>query len=217
MDQKIQETAKRALNQGDDALSDDELLDELENDPELERLREARLDQLKREIDHVRSLRARGHGEYAEILKEEDMVNLVGKESKGVAHFTHPQFARCKILDKHLRTLAPHHFETRFASINVEKCPFLVKKFQIRVLPCVLAIVDGRVADRLVGFEEFGNNDKFTTETLEKRLAKSGVIQLPKGELAGVPVTQRPVSYNVVGDSSENDGHGNGSEIDLDY
>ncbi|KAJ2853971.1 hypothetical protein GGI22_004665, partial [Coemansia erecta] len=210
-------TAKRALDQGDDALSDDELLNELENDPELERLREARLNQLKREIDHVRSLRARGHGEYTEIFKEEEMVNLVGKESKGIAHFTHPQFARCKILDKHLRTLAPYHFETRFASINVEKCPFLVNKFQIRVLPCLLAIVDGRVADRLVGFEEFGNNDKFTTETLEKRLAKCGVIQLPNGELASVPVAQRPVSYQIAGESRENTGHANDSEVDLDY
>ncbi|KAJ1668230.1 hypothetical protein IW140_000466 [Coemansia sp. RSA 1813] len=217
MDHKIQETAKRALDQGDNALSDDELLAELENDPELERLREARLDQLKREIGHVRNLRARGHGEYTEIVKEEEMVNLVGKESKGIAHFTHPQFARCKILDKHLRTLAQHHFETRFASINVEKCPFLVNKFQIRVLPCLLAIVDGRVADRLVGFEEFGNNDKFTTETLEKRLAKCGVIQLPKGELAGVPVSQRPIAYQqVIGESSDA-GHGNDSDIDLEH
>ncbi|KAJ2598887.1 hypothetical protein EV177_007438 [Coemansia sp. RSA 1804] len=222
MDHKIQETAKRALEQGDDAFSDDELLAELENDPELERLREVRLNQLKSEIDHVRTLRARGHGEYSEIPKEEDMVNLVGKKGKAIAHFGHPQFARCKILDSHLRTLAPHHFETRFASINVEKCPFLVKKFQVRVLPCLLAVIDGRVVDRLVGFEEFGNNDKFSTEALEKRLAKCGVIQLPKGELADIPVSQRPVAYqtnqeassdthsHMVGNSSDRD------DVDLD-
>ncbi|KAI9504999.1 hypothetical protein GGI25_000484 [Coemansia spiralis] len=217
MDNKIHETAKRALNEDDDALSDDELLAELENDPELEQLREARLDQLKREIDHVRSMRARGHGEYSELQNEEGMVSLVGKERRAVAHFAHPQFARCKILDNHLRTLAPYHFETRFATINAEKCPFLVKKFQVRMLPCLLLIVNGRVVDRLVGFEEFGNNDKFTTETLERRLAKSGAIQLPKGELAGIPVAQRPVSYQLRNESNGKSGNDNGDDIDMDY
>ncbi|KAJ2816475.1 hypothetical protein GGI24_005712, partial [Coemansia furcata] len=103
MDDKIKSVARRVLNEGDDALSDDELLAELENDPELEKLREARLDQLKREMNWARDLRGRGHGEYIEVHKEEDMVKLIGSESRAVVHFTHPQFARCKILDQHLR------------------------------------------------------------------------------------------------------------------
>ncbi|KAJ1890216.1 hypothetical protein LPJ71_007991, partial [Coemansia sp. S17] len=62
MDDKIKSVARRVLNEDDDALSDDELLAELENDPELEKLREARLDQLKREMNRARDLRGRGHG-----------------------------------------------------------------------------------------------------------------------------------------------------------
>ncbi|KAJ2890939.1 hypothetical protein IWW38_003857, partial [Coemansia aciculifera] len=173
MDDKIKSVARRALNEADDALSDDELLAELENDPELEKLREARLDQLKREMNRARDLRGRGHGEYAEIHKEEEMVKLMGSEARAVVHFTHPQFARCKILDQHLRVLAPHHFETRFASISVERCPFLAQKFQIRVLPCLLVVGGGQVVDRIVGFEEFGNDDSFSTNALERRLTKS--------------------------------------------
>ncbi|KAJ2491962.1 hypothetical protein IWW37_001815 [Coemansia sp. RSA 2050] len=197
MDDKIKAVARRVLNEDDDALSDNELLAELENDPELEKLREARLDQLKREMNWARDLRGRGHGEYMELHREEEMVKLIGSESKAVVHFTHSQFARCKILDGHLRMLAPHHFETRFASISVEKCPFLAQKFQIRVLPCLLLVDGGRVADRIVGFEELGNSDAFSTNTLERRLAKSKAIELPKGELARVPVAERPVPYQI--------------------
>ncbi|KAJ2747418.1 hypothetical protein GGI20_000557 [Coemansia sp. BCRC 34301] len=210
MDDKIKTVARRVLKEDDDALSDDELLAELENDPELEKLREARLDQLKREMNRARDLRDRGHGEYTEIHKEEEMVKLIGSEARAVVHFTHPQFARCKILDRHLQVLAPHHFETRFASISVERCPFLAQKFQIRILPCLLVIDGGQVADRLVGFEEFGNDDSFSTNTLERRLAKSKVIELPKGELARIPVAQRPLAYqsccdNQGADSSDDE------------
>ncbi|KAJ2079001.1 hypothetical protein H4R24_004095 [Coemansia sp. RSA 988] len=197
MDQKIKEVAKQALNEGDDALSDDEILAELENDPDLEHLREARLNQLKHEMNHVRELRLRGHGEYLEIQKEEDIVKLVSSEKKGIIHFMHPQFTRCKVLDKHLYQLARYYFETRFVSINVEKCPFLVQKFQLRVLPCILAVVNGGVVDRLVGFEELGNNDRFSTEMLERRLGRTDAIQLPIGELAQVPVKDRPVGFQT--------------------
>ncbi|KAJ2795361.1 hypothetical protein H4R20_005908 [Coemansia guatemalensis] len=203
MDQKIKEFAKQALNEGDDALSDDEILAELENDPELEHLRETRLNQLKHEMDHVRDLRSRGHGEYLEIQKEEDIVKLVASEKKGIVHFMHPQFARCKVLDKHFHQLARHHFETRFVSISVEKCPFLVQKFQLRVLPCILAVVNGGVVDRLVGFEELGNNDKFSTEMLERRLGRTDVIKLPVGELAQVPIKDRPVAFQTDRESDQ--------------
>ncbi|KAJ2475970.1 hypothetical protein IWW47_006407, partial [Coemansia sp. RSA 2052] len=57
MDDKIKSVARRVLIEDDDALSDDELLAELENDPELEKLREARLDQLKHEMNRARDLR----------------------------------------------------------------------------------------------------------------------------------------------------------------
>ncbi|KAJ2822417.1 hypothetical protein IWW50_004221 [Coemansia erecta] len=213
MDSKIKAAAQQALYEGDDALSDDEIFAELENDPELETFRETRLNQLKREMNHMRDLRSRGHGEYSEIQKEEEMVRLIASTSKGVVHFKHPQFARCKILDTHLQQLARYHFETRFASMNVEKCPFLAQKFQVRVLPCVLAIQDGSVVDRIVGFEELGNTDNFATEVLEKRLAQTKVIQLPKGEMASVPVKERPVAFQL----NSSDGHGEDEDDSSSY
>ncbi|KAJ1733873.1 hypothetical protein LPJ61_001354 [Coemansia biformis] len=215
MDEKIKATAKLALGSGNDALSDDEILAILDDDPELERIRDERLNQLKREVCHVRELRLRGHGEYLEVRNEEELVKLIASASRAVVHFMHDQFARCKVLDKHLHMLARYHFETRFVSANVEGCSFLAQKFQIRVLPCMLAIVDGQVVDRLVGFEELGNSDGFSTETLERRLSRSGVIQLPKGALAGVPVKERPVAFRPESDG-DGDSTGGGSDS-LDY
>ncbi|KAJ2770196.1 hypothetical protein IWQ56_002260 [Coemansia nantahalensis] len=214
MDDKIKETARLALEHGDDALSDDEILAMLDDDAELDRLREERLNQLKREVGHVRELRQCGHGGYAELRNEEDVVKLISTAKRAVVHFMHPQFARCKVLDAHLHLLARYHFETRFVSAKAESCSFLVQKFQVRVLPCVLFVVDGQVVDRLVGFDELGNSDKFSTEALEKRLAQSGVIQLPKGALASVPVKERPAALGPEDGDAEDGGSDGGGSLD---
>lgn len=42
---------------------------------------------------------------------------------------------------------------------------------KIQVLPCLISIVDTLVVDRLIGFEDLGGNDQFTTKQLEERLA----------------------------------------------
>ena len=81
----------------------------------------------------------------------------------------------------YIQTLAPKHFDTKFVRINVENAPFLVVRMKIQVLPCVLAFVDGKSADRLVGFEGLAHNpDSFTTRDLELRLLSSGVLTRAK-------------------------------------
>lgn len=65
--------------------------------------------------------------------------------------------------------------------MNVENAPFLVVKLQVKVLPCVLAFVDGVSVDRIIGFEGIGYTENtFKTSDLEKRLLASGVIQRGK-------------------------------------
>jgi thioredoxin-like negative regulator of GroEL len=65
--------------------------------------------------------------------------------------------------------------------LNVENGPFLVTKLKVKVLPCVLAFVNGVSVDRIVGFEGLGYTpDTFTTKDLEARLLSSGVIQRAK-------------------------------------
>ncbi len=48
----------------------------------------------------------------------------------------------------------------------------------MKVLPTVICFQDGLVVDRIVGFEELGSTDAFKTATLERRLIKSGVVQV---------------------------------------
>ena len=86
-------------------------------------------------------------------------------------------------MDEHLSALAPVHLETRFLKIDVANAPFLVEKLKVRVLPCVIAFVDGVGVDRVVGFEGVGySEDTFETRDLEVRLIGAGVL----GEVGGV-------------------------------
>lgn len=73
--------------------------------------------------------------------------------------------------------IARKHFKTRFVKIDVDNTPFLVEKMKIQILPCVVCFVDGVSTDRLIGFQDLGNNDNFSTDMLEKRLATAGVIK----------------------------------------
>lgn len=95
-------------------------------------------------------------------------------------HFYHRDFRRCQVMDKHLELIAPRHFATRFIRVFVENVPWLVEKLQIKVLPCVICFIHGVSKDRLIGFEEIGNDDSFTTTALELRLSLSGVIAPPQ-------------------------------------
>jgi len=63
-----------------------------------------------------------------------------------------------------------------------------VEKLQIKVLPCVVCFVGGVSKDRLIGFEELGNDDEFTTATLELRLAQSGVIEGRDGKSSDLAI-----------------------------
>ena len=67
----------------------------------------------------------------------------------------------------------------------------MVERLEVKVLPCVICFVHGVTKDRyvciyvtrlivsnsirLIGFEELGNDDSFTTSALELRLSQSGV------------------------------------------
>ena len=97
----------------------------------LGRLREERLQQLKREAKQVYRLivhlslencyhgtqreewKAQGHGVYSEIVEEKEFFEVCKKSTKVVCHFFRESTWRCKIVDKHLHLLAPRHLETR--------------------------------------------------------------------------------------------------------
>lgn len=150
-------------------------LDELMDDPELEKLHADRIAALKKEAEKRESWKKKGHGEYKEITEGDFLGEVTGSE-KVICHFYHKEFYRCKIVDKHLKSLAPVHVDTKFIKLDAENAPFFVAKLVVKTLPCVILFRQGIAVDRLVGFQDLGGKDDFTTKTLEVLLIKKGII-----------------------------------------
>ncbi|XP_031497028.1 thioredoxin domain-containing protein PLP3B-like [Nymphaea colorata] len=151
-------------------------LDELMDDPELEKLHSDRIAALKSEIEKRQVLQRLGHGEYREI-SEGDFLAEVTKTEKVICHFYHREFYRCKIVDKHLKNLAPRHIDTKFIKLDAENAPFFVAKLAVRTLPCIIMFRNGIATERIIGFQDLGGKDDFTTATLERLLIKKGIIE----------------------------------------
>ncbi|CDP01977.1 unnamed protein product [Coffea canephora] len=156
-------------------------LDELMDDPELERLHADRIAALKKEAEKRQELKRQGHGEYREITEGDFLAEVTGTE-KVICHFYHREFYRCKIMDKHLKSLAPRHLETKFVKLDAENAPFFVAKLAIKTLPCVIFFRNGIAIDRLVGFQDLGGKDDFTTKALEILLLRKEMIKENKLE-----------------------------------
>ncbi|XP_033751800.1 phosducin-like protein 3 [Pecten maximus] len=164
----------------DEALAEEKLLEELENEEIPSHLREARLQSLKNEAEQFKMMKQKSHGMYTEIMEEKQFLDMTTSEDRCVVHFFHSDFRRCAIMDTHLEKLSKTYFETKFSKINVDNAKFFVEKLKIRMLPALICFNKGIVCDRVIGFEELGNTDSFQTMLLEKRLGKSGVIDIPE-------------------------------------
>ncbi|KAG7502332.1 thioredoxin domain-containing protein 9 [Solea senegalensis] len=150
-------------------------LNDMDED-DLERLKEKRLEALKKAQKQKQDWLSKGHGEYREISSEKDFFPEVKDTKNVVCHFYRNSTFRCKILDKHLAILAKKHVETKFIKLNAEKAPFLSERLRIKVIPTLALVVDGKTKDYVVGFGDLGNTDEFSTEMLEWRLGCADVI-----------------------------------------
>ncbi|KAK7269899.1 hypothetical protein RIF29_22695 [Crotalaria pallida] len=188
---------------------DDEIaaLERLDAD-DLEALRERRLQQMKKMAEKRSRWIALGHGEYTEIPSEKDFFTVVKASERVVCHFFRENWP-CKVMDKHLSILAKQHIETRVVKINAEKSPFLAEKLKIIVLPTLALIKNAKVDDYVVGFDQLGGSDEFSTEELEERLAKAQVI-IFEGESShnhakSSAQTKRNVRRSTTADSSDSE------------
>lgn len=181
-------------------------LDRLDDD-DLEALRERRLQQMKKMAEKRSRWISLGHGEYSEIPSEKDFFSTVKASERVVCHFYRENWP-CKVMDKHLSILAKQHIETRFVKIQAEKSPFLAEKLKIVVLPTLALIRNAKVENYVVGFDELGGRDDFSTEELEERLAKYQVITL-EGESSVNPsrakARTKSVRQSENPDSSDSD------------
>uniref|UniRef100_A0A8C4QB42 Thioredoxin domain-containing protein 9 n=1 Tax=Eptatretus burgeri TaxID=7764 RepID=A0A8C4QB42_EPTBU len=142
----------------------------------LEKLREQRLEALRRAQSQKQEWQRKGHGSYSELPSERDFFAECKESNKVVCHFYRDVTERCTIVDRHLGLLAPRHLEAKFLRLHVDKAPFLCKKLSVHVLPTLLLFRDNKVCDRVVGFDDMGGVDDFPTEALEWRLGRAGVI-----------------------------------------
>ena len=182
IEQQLVQAAKTVEAQLDAEI---ERLDKMDED-DIEDLRRKRMQQMKKAQDQKREWMQLGHGKYEEIPEEKEFFDVSKKSKNVVCHFYRDSTFRCKIVDKHLEILAPKHIECRFVKINAEKCPFLTQRLKIRVIPTLLITRDAKTVDYIVGFDDLGGKDDFSTEMMEWRIAKADVINY-NGDLSTPP------------------------------
>ncbi|CAL5011450.1 unnamed protein product [Urochloa decumbens] len=212
MDEVVSQILEKQVLSAAKAVEDklDEEIAALERlDPDdIEALRERRIQQMRRAAERRAKWRAMGHGEYSEVPEKEFFAAAKASE-RLVCHFYRDNWP-CKVLDKHLSILAKQHVETRFIKVHAEKAPFLTEKLRIVVLPTLAIVKNGKVEDYVVGFDELGGKDDFSTEDLEERLAKSQVIVLDGEGSAfsskqAAAASKRSVRQSGTGDSSDSE------------
>ncbi|KAL5701492.1 hypothetical protein ACHQM5_026820 [Ranunculus cassubicifolius] len=208
--EKVQEIIEKQVLSVAKAVEDkiDEEISALErlDDDDIEALRERRLMQMKKMAEKRNRWISLGHGEYTEILVEKEFFSVVKASERVVCHFYRENWP-CKVMDKHLATLAKRHIETRFVKLNAEKSPFLAEKLKIVVLPTLALVKNAKVEDYVVGFDQLGGTDDFSTDELEERLAKSSLVIL-EGESslnAKSRASTRSVRQSSRADSSDSD------------
>ncbi|XP_058738904.1 thioredoxin domain-containing protein 9 homolog [Vicia villosa] len=209
---KIEEVIEKQVLTVAQAVEDkiDEEIAALErlDDDDLEALRERRLQQMKKMSEKRSRWISLGHGEYTEIPSEKEFFSVVKASERVVCHFFRENWP-CKVVDKHLSLLAKQHIETRFVKINAEKSPFLAERLKIIVLPTIALIKNTKVDDYVVGFDQLGGTDDFSTEVLEERLAQAQVIFL-EGESSmhrarSTAQNKRSVRQGTHADSSDSE------------
>lgn len=174
------EEKKSADSEEDDSDFDSDFDDDLDDDGALEAFRQRRLAELKRTQMKEVENRAKGHGEVRTITQDEFLPECSGSSEFVTVHFFHDEFERCKLMDHHLKIIAPLHLSCKFVRINAEKAPFFIAKLAIKTLPTLLVFKDGKTIDRLMGFEGLSdskNPDQFTTSRLGRWLESTGCIE----------------------------------------
>lgn len=197
---------------GNDDVSLDELLEELgddDGDEFMSRYREQRLQEMSDALKQIKkNVQEEEYGMVQTMLDENALMRLTTEKERIVIHFFLPSFKKCQVMDKSLDKLAEKHLMTKFLRINVEDCPFLVTKLNIKVLPCVIAYRHGVERDRVVGFSRLGNNpEEFALEALESVLLNAGVL------------LQKANKFTVIDKSNlrrvRNDTNGSDSDLDI--
>lgn len=161
----------------------------LDDDEGLEALRQRRLAKMQKQHSQMQKWKGLGHGEYKELGggQNNDVAKEFFETSKQsdrlVIHFYRPTTRYCDVFHANLAKLAPKHFETRFAKINVEDCDhqgggasFLVERLGVVVMPTLVLVKDRKAFHHMKGFDELGGTKDFSEHALAYVLGRHGII-----------------------------------------
>lgn len=175
--EQILEGIKQQEKQLDEAI---QKLDNMEED-DFEKLREKRLQQMKKKAEQRHTWKLLGHGEYSELADQAAFFECVKKSPRCIIHFYRPATRYCEKLDRIMSDCAGKHLETRLCKINAEKSPYLVEKLNIFMMPTLLLVKDSKTVHHIRGFDEFGGTDDFDMETFEYVTSNYGVLNYDGG------------------------------------
>jgi thiol-disulfide isomerase/thioredoxin len=163
-DPAAEKKADRSAKDGDDS-----------DDDELAALRRNRVRAIIAQQQKEVEWRAKQHGQYREI-SQDDFFNIVVRERGGsedvCVHFYHNGFEKCKIMDGYLQELAPAMLAVKIVKVDVERCPFLVEKLKVNVLPCLVLFHNDVAVDRVLGFEGCGDEEALDAGQLRSRIER---------------------------------------------
>lgn len=216
LEQQLMQAATVVEQQLDNEINRLENLD----DDDIEKIREKRMKALRQAQSQKHEWIQKGHGTLSELPSEKDFFDTCKQSNKVVCHFYKNSTFRCKILDSHLKKLSEQHLETKFVKLDVEKAPFLTQRFNIRVIPTMGVVKDGKTQGFIVGFGEFGNCDDFTTEMLEWRLGCAEIIKY-SGDLSNPPTKEKSKKNSILAQAKNpktiRGRTDNDSDSDLEY
>jgi len=162
-------------------------------DCELEKIRERRLAQLKKNHERKQSWLANDHGIYSAIGQGQhgqdaakEFFDATKKSERLVIHFHRPTSRVCDIFHGMLNQLAIKHVETRFLKVDVDPVAsdgahgsgtaYLVEKLGIVVMPTLVIVKDRKAVHHIRGFDELGGTEEFSIDALEWILGMHGAI-----------------------------------------
>jgi hypothetical protein len=176
---EIKENMHRQVMDDNESSDDEDWLDD-DNDPALEAIRQARMQEIKvKQKQHAENM-AKGHGQYRTIAQDDLLPECTGTSEWVAIHFFHKEFQRCTIMDHHLAIIASLYTTCKFLRIDAEKAPFFVSKLQIKTLPTLLVFQNGKAIERLTGFDGLAKDpkkpDEWHTGKLQEWLSQTGAI-----------------------------------------
>jgi len=170
------------LAQEEEAKLDREIqkLETLDED-DFDKLRQRRLEKLKKAEQQKHIYKQLGHGEYAELASQQEFFDAAKHSPRVVCHFYRPTAKYCQVVDFHMARLAARHIETRFCKINAEKSPYLVEKLNVYMMPTIVCIKDQKTTHHIKGLDELGGTDEFSSDMFAYVLSSHNVLNYDGG------------------------------------